>query len=124
MWIAFSTPKGAGFVSIVAKDREGRPTGPNPEDELSIRFRRTEDAAKLGIDDVILTPGGDYGSRAFLSRSAVAELMASMASTMDYTNFKSSIPSEDRDMLHACHDAWSVFGDLQPSGPYSTQPSP
>lgn len=121
MWIAFSTPKGAGFISIVAKDREGRPTGPNPEDELSIRFRRPEDAAKLGIDDLILTPTGDYGSRAFLSRSAIAELMALMAITMDYTNFKSSIPSNDLDMLHTCHDAWTVFGELQPGGPYGLE---
>ncbi len=119
MWIAFSAPEGAGFISIVAKDREGYPTGPNPDDELSIRFRRPEDAAKLGIKQVILTPGGDYGSRAFASRAKLASLLASMVSEMSYTNFKSSIPSDDHAMKHACHDAWSVFGDLQPGGPYS-----
>lgn len=115
MWIVTNK----GFMSVVAKDAAGRPSGQAPSAQVSVRFRRPEDAAALFPDhEVIMTSGGDYACRVFASRSEVIGVLADEVSDMDYTNFKDSIPKDDHALDDACHRAWTVFGALQDGGPY------
>jgi len=119
MWILFSNKNGGGFASIVAKDAKGLPSGPEETAIVSVRFRRAEDAAKLfPMHAYVPTPGGDYAGRIFATRMEVAQVLAREALSLDYTNFKSSLPKEDKAIYNACMSGWSVFGKLQPGGPY------
>jgi hypothetical protein len=119
MWILFSNENGGGFASVVAKDAAGKPSGPGEDAILSVRFRRKEDAAKLFPGKAYVpTPHGDYAGRVFATRFEVAQVLAREALTMNYDNFKSSLPKEDKAIYNACMSGWSVFGKLQPGGPY------
>ena len=119
MWILFSNENGGGFASVVAKDAAGKPSGPGEDAILSVRFRRAEDAAKLFPGKpYVPTPHGDYAGRVFATRFEVAQVLAREALTMNYDNFKSSLPKEDKAIYSACMSGWSVFGKLQPGGPY------
>ncbi|MCA0927076.1 hypothetical protein [Ruegeria profundi] len=122
MWLAFSTPEGSGFFSAVAKDEDGNTSGPHMGSRVCLRFRRAQDADLLrpyGMDGhVIETPGGDYRFRTFIPRNHLATTMHNLADTMNYPNFKDSIPSSDTALVDACHDVWGIMGDLQPGGPY------
>ena len=64
MWIAFSTPEGSGFFSVVAKDEDGNTRVPRMGSRVCLRLRRTQDTELLrdyGMDgEVNETPGGDY----------------------------------------------------------------
>jgi hypothetical protein len=126
MWILFSNDQGGGFASVVAKDAAGKPSGPEAAAILSVRFRRAEDAAKLFPGHpYVPTPHGDYAGRVFATRTQVAEVLAREALSMNYDNFKSSLPKADAAIYNACMAGWSVFGKLQPGGPYgrTAQPS-
>ena len=114
MWVVTNK----GFMSIVAKDENGRPSGSGPEAIVSVRFRRKRDATALFSRYEVTTPAGDYGFRVFATRAAVAEVLMREALDIDYANFKSSIPDDDDPLHDACMDAWTVFGRLQPGGPY------
>jgi len=117
MWIVTNQ----GFMSIVAKDRNGKASGPDLKAELSVRFRRPADAARLfPKHEVVLTPHGDYACRVFATRGEVAELMFHMVCGLSYNNFKSSIPKDDHALYSAANAAWSDFGKLQDGGPYGT----
>lgn len=119
MWLLFSNEKGGGFASIVAKDAAGKPSGPGEDAILSVRFRRAEDAAKLfPMHTYVPTPHGDYAGRVFATRFDVAKVLAREAMTLSYDNFKSSLPKADAAIYSACMAGWSVFGKLQPGGPY------
>ncbi|NOE33327.1 hypothetical protein [Ruegeria sp. HKCCD7318] len=122
MWVAFSTPEGSGFFSAVAKDEDGKTSGPNIGARVCLRFRRAQDAELLrdyGMDgEVIETPGGDYRYRVFIPRNHLMTVLMKLGERMDYTNFKDSIPADDIALADACHKAWDVFGNLQPGGPY------
>lgn len=119
MWILFSNKNGGGFASIVAKDAKGLPSGPEETAIVSVRFRRAEDAAKLfPMHAYVPTPSGDYAGRIFATRMEVAQVLAREALSLDYTNFKSSLPKDDTAIYNACMSGWSVFGKLQPGGPY------
>lgn len=115
MWIVTNK----GFMSVVAKDRHGKPSGKADDAEVSVRFRRKADAKKLFPDhERVDTPGGDYECRVFATRFEVGCAVAKMVIGIDYTNFKDSIPKKDTDLYSACTAAWSVYGRLQPGGPY------
>jgi hypothetical protein len=115
MWIVTNK----GFMSIVAKDAAGKPSGKFMDAIVSVRFRRKEDAAALFPGHTYVpTPGGDYAGRVFATRSEVAQVLFDEASGIDYSNFKDSIPAKDKALKDACMSAWSVFGRLQPGGPY------
>jgi hypothetical protein len=119
MWILFSNENGGGFASVVAKDAAGKPSGPGEDAILSVRFRRAEDAAKLFPGKpYVPTPHGDYAGRVFATRFEVAQVLAREALTMNYDNFKSSLPKSDAAIYNACMSGWTVFGKLQPGGPY------
>ncbi len=122
MWVAFSTSEGSGFFSAVAKDEDGKTSGPNIGSRVSLRFRRAQDAELLrdyGMDgEVIETPGGDYRFRAFIPRSHLMTVLMNLGDRMAYPNFKDSIPEDDIALVNACHQAWAVFGDLLVGGPY------
>lgn len=122
MWVAFSTPEGSGFFSAVAKDEDGKTSGPHMGSRVCLRFRRAQDAELLrdyGMDgEVIETPGGDYRYRAFIPRNHLVTVLMNLGDRMAYTNFKDSIPEDDIALANACHQAWAVFGDLQEGGPY------
>ncbi len=122
MWVAFSTPEGSGFFSVVAKDEDGNTSGPNMGSRVCLRFRRAQDAELLrdyGMDGkVIETPGGDYRYRAFIPRNHLMTVLMHLGERIDYPNFKDSIPANDVALADACHEAWAVFGDLQEGGPY------
>ena len=120
MWIVFSRPaQGAGFVSIVAKDAAGKPSGPEPTAIVSARFRRPQDAAKLFPDAAyVATPGGDYAGRVFITRQEAAQTLATLMLEYTATNFKSSIPHDDAPLHDAAMRCWTELGKLQAGGPY------
>jgi hypothetical protein len=65
------------------------------------------------------TPGGDYRYRAWITREALAEGMAEIARTLDYSNFKVEVNRRDPQRAHTYSDVWAVLGELQPGGQYS-----
>jgi hypothetical protein len=125
MWIVTNK----GFLSIVAKGRDGKASPPDIDAVVSVRFRRPKDAKALfPTHEVVMTPKGDYACRIFATRGEVAEVVFRETVGISYTNFKSSIPAADAALNRAAHKAWDVFGDLQDGGPYgrdlrSPQPS-
>lgn len=54
-----------------------------------------------------------------MTRDALAEGLAAIARDLEYANFKSEIARRDPDRAHVYGEAWSVFGQIQPGGPYS-----
>jgi hypothetical protein len=67
---------------------------------------------------VVATPDDDYSCRVFVSRGEVADVVMREVAAIGYVNFKHSIFADD-DALHGvCMAAWTVFGRLQPGGPY------
>lgn len=122
MWLVTNK----GFMSVVAKDRNGKPSGTAPDAEVSVRFRRPQDAKALFPDlPFVATPKGDYAGRVFATRQHVAWVIASCVladakspSPVTYTNFKDSIGKDDNQLHDVCMSAWHVFGRLQKGGPY------
>lgn len=116
MWIMFTTPKGSGFVSVVAKNQDNQPS----DTIVCLRFRRREDAAKLipWNVEVIDTPDGDYACRVYMYKGHWALLMESLAKEITYDNFKDSIPEDDDALYTSCNRIWSELAKLQPGGPY------
>ncbi|WP_170581318.1 hypothetical protein [Ruegeria arenilitoris] len=122
MWIAFSTPEGSGFFSVVAKDEDGNTSRSNPGARVCLRFRRVQDAELLrpyGMDgDVIETSDGDYRYRAFIPRNYLVTVLMNLGDRMNYPNFKDSIPEDDVAFADVCHNVWGEFAKLQEGGPY------
>jgi hypothetical protein len=121
MWLLVNRPgtKLGAFVSIVAKNRKGGPSGKTPDSILSVRARRSEDLDALfpgcKVHDGL--GSGDYQFRCFQTREAVAKMLASRAMDLSATNFKSSI-SADPKLAHAAHEIWDSLAALQPIPPY------
>lgn len=102
MWI-FTTK---GFISVVASKEA--------VDTLNVRARNKEHLQALLPDaEVISLPGHDYKFRAFISTARFAELMAELASSIDYSNFKNAI--HDNAYHHACEDVWAAMYKYQQS---------
>jgi hypothetical protein len=98
MWIFTNK----GFLSVVA-DRGNPETG-----NLLVRSRDRNHLEELFPQAEIFskTPS-DYKWRAWISRSAVSKLMQSQVDSLNYTNFKNSIPD---DKYHdACVGVWNTM---------------
>src|SRR4051794_25107346 len=81
-----------GFFSIVQKPGEM---------ELCVRARRGDDLDRLrethmpGLGPTVETPGSDYRYRAWISRDALADGLATVARELTYSNFKSEVGRRD-----------------------------
>lgn len=106
MWLCLSD----SFLSIVHKE-----CGP---DELLVRARRAGDIERVFPDaKVKKSPGTDYLFRAVVKRAEVGAALAQLADTIDYGNFKNSVPNR---RLHDAYSAfWGIHSRLQPTPPYS-----
>lgn len=103
MWVFLND----GFLSIVepAKLTQG-------QDILCVRARKEGHIqAVFGDVEVIKTPEADYLYRAFLPRRLVADTIASRLRSLDYSNFKDSIP--DNEYHDACAEVWGVMNSYQ-----------
>jgi hypothetical protein len=103
-----------GAYSIVKKHCE--------PDELLVRGRVLDDlkrlAEKLNIPEtaIIETPRADYRYRMTVKASALAEYLAATVLTIDYRNFKTSLPFEtqlDKKRALVYADIWSSLHKLQ-----------
>jgi hypothetical protein len=93
-----------GFASIVANEAD------KTDRTLVARSRFAQDLRKLFPGCVaIQTPKRDYLYRAVVSRKAVAKRIAELAASIDYTNFKDTVPTEDRVRHDAYFDVWEAM---------------
>jgi len=106
MWIATQH----GFYSIVQK----KPA------EYHVRGRTRQDLENLlaltGLDLTIEEwPLADYRYRVITKRQGVSVIMSSLAMSLDYSNFKSTIARtpDQRDKLDAYHDTWEALAEMQ-----------
>ena len=84
MWLFLNN----AYLSIVA-DRN--------TDQLLVRSRIPGDIERIFPNaEVLHTPSHDYPYRAFLARETVAVALAREALSIDYTNFKNSVPDHRR----------------------------
>jgi hypothetical protein len=113
VWICDAT----GFFSIVKKDCS--------DDELLVRARVYEDLKRLAdkltlpATAIIETPRADYRYRMAAKASAIAQYLASSALSIDYDNFKASLPHRtalDRDRARAYTDILGTLRQLQTRG--------
>ena len=112
MWLATKY----GWFSIVQKQ------APDEGDAAiyHVRARVKQDlenllaatALQLELQD---WPSADYRYRIIVGQQEVMSIMAHLAETLDYDNFKSMIGNtpDQRAKLHAYHDIWGVMMKLQ-----------
>lgn len=62
---------------------------------------------------VFTTPENDYRYRMILNKSYVSEVIKQKLQSIDYYNFKASIPTADYSRKAAYSKVWSVMYDLQ-----------
>lgn len=102
MWVFLND----AFLSIVADRNSG--------DMLLVRARKKGHIQAV-FGDVQVTrtppPKADYLYRAFIPRELVAKVLAQRIGSVDYDNFKNSIPD---DTYHdACSDVWGTMYEYQ-----------
>ena len=96
MWVVTNK----GFMSIVAKDENGRPSGLGPEAIVSVRFRRKRDATALFPGyAVTTTPKGDYGFRVFATRTEVARSLEHFGVRLNREGFPRTVCRDSSCML-------------------------
>ena len=100
MWIFLNK----SFLSIIAvKDK--------PE-ILVVRARIAGDIECVFPEAEVLTDiGSDYKYRAFIPRKRVAEAMTTEVMNINYTNFKKSVNSYNRELAY--FDVWARMIDYQ-----------
>lgn len=112
MWIASKF----GFFSIVQKQApaERSPAVYHVRARLRADLENLLHAARLR-KEIEAWPQADYRYRFIGSEADVAQVMACLASTLDYDNFKSKIgrTPDQKSKLDAYHDIWSVMAELQ-----------
>lgn len=97
-----------GFFSIVEDSK-------NPL-RFSVRARKRGDIERVFFmksKDVLETTESDYRFRVFLPKDVVVKRMADEIGNIDYTNFKDSIPSTDKDRYGIYSKVWHVMFDWQ-----------
>ena len=110
MWLI--TP--IGFFSVVQK----------PSDvlgqTLTVRSRVRADLENLraqflpGLGDIAESKTNNYRFRAVAPKAEVAAAMASMVTSLDYSNFKNQVAKvQGASRAHLYHDVWSVLYRLQ-----------
>jgi hypothetical protein len=108
MWICLNN----AFFSIVS------PSDRLDVDNLVVRARRPGDIERIfpGYKAEILD-GRDYQFRALIPRKLVGPAIATLITSITYTNFKNSV--RDHDLHRAYADFWHVMARVQPQRPYS-----
>jgi hypothetical protein len=111
MWLATKH----GFYSIVQK----------PPGQYHVRARIRQDLVNLlalvrrdlEIHD---WPAADYRYRIIVAQRDLGEIMAALAVSLDYTNFKNQIArSPDQSgKLDAFHEIWAILARLQNNHPH------
>ena len=100
MWI-FTTK---GFISVVASDQE-------PGIFLA-RARNKKHLENLfPFCEIVSLPNRDYKYRVFITQEQFTALMAELATSIDYSNFKNAI--SDEEYHEACAGVWSVMYKYQ-----------
>lgn len=108
MWLSTTT----GFFSIVQHR--------NQPDQYLVRARVRQDLLNLKelaalAGNVLTTPTADYRYRCYISGAELAAILAKLAATIDYPNFKDKIAelSDQRPKLTAYHRVWSVMQTVE-----------
>jgi len=102
MWVVLNK----SFLSIV----ENR----NNKNELLVRSRVKGDIEKIFLNaDVFEDNNADYKYRSFISRKVVATTISEELINIDYDNFKSSVPKEDKTRLNAYMNVWTALHRMQ-----------
>lgn len=101
MWLCLNN----GFVSVV-EDR-------HDHNQLMVRARNPAHLRNIFGPDVKITttPLNDYRWRTFVTRQALADLIANNILAIDYGNFKNSV--KDQRLLHMYHNIWDDHKDYQ-----------
>ncbi len=106
MWIHLND----SFISVVQHNIDPH--------KLHVRARKQGDLETLfekhlitlnDAPEITHTPDRDYLYRADVARGDFATMMASMALSIDYPNFKASIPQDDHARHNAYMDAWAMM---------------
>jgi hypothetical protein len=112
MWLATKF----GFYSIVQKQapKDGKPA------VFHVRARVRKDLENLITATALQKEiqewkNADYRYRIIVGQQEVTEIMAHLAESLDYDNFKSMIGNtpDQRAKLHGYHEIWGVMMDLQ-----------
>ena len=102
MWLVLDN----SFLSIV-KDRDN-------EDRLLVRARLKGDIEKIFPEaEVIEGAGSDYKYRAFIKRDTVSTHLLEKINTINYTNFKNKVASNDKDRALTYSKIWSIMYQKQ-----------
>jgi hypothetical protein len=106
MWLATQH----GFYSIVQK----------PAGQFHVRTRCKQDLENLITQATLEAPihhttDGDYAWRIVVGQAEVSKIMAALATSIDYPNFKNCIHSrpDQKDKLPAYSRLWSQMLDYQ-----------
>lgn len=100
MWIFLND----SFLSIVAHNKRN--------DLLLVRARAAGDIERVFPDSrVTFTPRRDYPYRAVIKREEVGDVLAHVAGSIKYPNFKNSVHTEDRH--HAYLSVWWTMRRFQ-----------
>jgi len=106
MWLATKH----GFYSIVQK----------PPGQFHVRARVRQDLVNL-LDlvrkelEILDWPSADYRFRIIVQHRDLGEIMAALAVSLDYANFKNQIANspDQRVKLDAFHEVWAILAGLQ-----------
>jgi hypothetical protein len=101
MWFCFND----GFLSVVADKHDPA--------RLLVRARRKKDLLNVFGPhiEIVKNAGTDYRWRTFVDRKMFAALVASRIESIDYPNFKNSVP--DRDLHDLYMDFWNLHHRYQ-----------
>jgi hypothetical protein len=114
-----------GFVSVV----EWRTSDKKDKRNGMLVVRARERAHLVALVQLLEAPrpkvteseGTDYRFRFWIAHDQFAELMAALASTVTYTNFKTAV-LQDQGLTpyeQALHKVWAIMSKLQPTPPYT-----
>lgn len=106
MWIYLNN----AFLSIVQND--------DAPEMLLVRARRSGDIESVFPDaGVVETPGADYAFRSNIGREVVADRIANAILSIDYPNFKNSVPDPSRRGIYS--SVWNTTLEGFDTGMYS-----
>ena len=102
MWIILND----AFLSIV-ENRD------NPN-ELLVRSRLKQDIERsFPNSEVIELQDADYRYRTFVKREDVSDMLRTEVASINYDNFKNSVPQSDFKRINAYMNVWSDLRVLQ-----------
>ena len=113
------------FSAVCARQGEGHYGAPVDPDRIMVRARVRSHLeallarfpADLGGCGIRESSSTDYALRIFVAKDAWSQVLAELASDIDYDNFKSEVARHQgaagADYEHALHDVWGVMYRLQ-----------